>query len=502
MDGNEKEKPPDEADGNSNVGMDIDNNTRKRNLQTLGLSPVGSPQEPAPKKITIHVHKEISDQVATVCENVVIPHVDKQPDENAANPLLYKHPDLSTEARGYNADDDGPFVVHISKESSADSKSSLKAIYVGMLLTQANVTNIKKDGIKSVGRNRVSVTFDKAADANSILKNPMLDKYKLSANIPTYNISRMGLVRGVPTDWSMTDFVKGTNLEEGKGRILKARRLQRKVTKEDGSPSWVPTQTVVVTFEGQSLPSRIFAYYTSLVVEVYQLPTIQCRKCLRFGHIQTQCRSDARCYKCAQKHPGDGCNVAPEHISCIFCTARHYATDRNCPEHHRQKSIKLIMSERNISYAEAAAQVPVVNRRPYADVANIMFGPTRESPPPSQSPFDPTDLPSTPPRTSHRKTVFLSPRPRPSLSPGYDRQAHNNIVRPPPSEIPNGQALNNPYTRVTPNEDLMELLLKLLTNIIAKWSDCLPNDVAPLMLTLVEKLSFPNGPPGHLSTME
>jgi hypothetical protein len=520
MEGNEKEKPPDEGGGSCNA-VNIENNSRKRNIETLQLSPSTITSEPFPKKITTGEHMDKTDVQTIVIEpnlpsvnvpnppSVDDPNKQREPSQTLpgeANPHLYTHPDLDNECRGYSSDDPGPFVVHISRKNSSETNTPLKAIHIGKILTQANIKNIRKDGgVKSVGRNRVAVTFINANDANLLLKSPILTLNKLSANIPSYHISRMGLVRGVPIDWSMHEFVEGTELKEGKGKILKARRLQRKVSRDDGSPAWVPTQSVVVTLEGQSLPPRIYAYYTSLVVEIYLLPTIQCRKCLRFGHIQTQCRSDARCFKCSEKHPGSECNVAPEHVRCIYCAGSHHATDPRCPEHTRQKSIKLVMSENNISYAEAAAQFKPV-KRPYSDMAQVMFSPAQDSSRSSQSPLHPAVIHfESPTSTSYRKTIYRAPRARTPLSPGYDRLAHEEITRTPTSQLPNGQAFAGPSRNAgaeTPNEDLFELLFKLLTNIIAKWSDFLPNNVAPLMINLAKALSFCDGPPGHLSTME
>lgn len=144
----------------------------------------------------------------------------------------------------------------------------------------------------------------------------------------------------------MEEFVSATEYKEGYGKIVKARRLNRKIKKDDGSSSWLPTQSVVLTFEGQSLPKKIFAFYTSLVVEVYQLPTIQCRKCLRFGHVQNVCRSNARCFKCGQSHSGDNCNISPDRVRCLLCTGSHLAPDPSCPEFERQKRIKKLCQNR------------------------------------------------------------------------------------------------------------------------------------------------------------
>lgn len=89
----------------------------------------------------------------------------------------------------------------------------------------------------------------------------------------------------------MTEFVDATDLNDGQEKNLKTRRLQRKVIKDGVPSSWIQTQTVVVTFEGQNLPEYIFTVADSRSLRL-------CRKCLRFVHTQAQCRSDVRCFMC------------------------------------------------------------------------------------------------------------------------------------------------------------------------------------------------------------
>lgn len=462
MDGDERLKPPDKGGGEYECVMESEDfqasaaaqTSRKRAADNLNTEPLSK--------------RTITDPEGGL----------------GSESHIYKHPSLEINYRKYGVEDFGPFIVHVSRiVDSPNSGVSLKPIRLGLFLFEGGVQDIKKDGIKQIGRNRLSVEFDSAKAANEFLDHELLNKHKLKAEIPSYNVSRLGLVRGVPTEWTMEDFVNATEYKEGYGKIVKARRLSRKIKKDDGSPAWLPTQSVVLTFEGQSLPKKIFAYYTSLVVEVYQLPTIQCRKCLRFGHVQNACRSNARCYKCGQSHSGDTCNIPSDRVRCLLCTGRHFATDPTCPEFERQKRIKKIMSEHSISYMEASAQEPSV-RRAYSDVAKTMFAQTPhqqlENPPPSVHSVSA----STPQRTSYRKTVRTPSRARTPLSEGYNRYAHDEIIREPSSSLPNGCGLNGPHT--LPNENLPQLLIMLITNIFAKFSDVLPYDVAPLLVRLAE----------------
>jgi hypothetical protein len=187
MEGNEKEKPPDEGGGNSNA-INIENSSRKRNIDTLQSSPPTTTVEPFPKKVITADTTDVQTIVSVVNPSNVNepnpPHVDdsmiptiiiepkpasssesNQTLSSEPNPHLYRHPDLDNECRGYSSGDPGPFMVHISRKQSSETNAPLKAIHIGKILTQANIKNIRKDGgVKSVGRNRVAVTFNTAND--------------------------------------------------------------------------------------------------------------------------------------------------------------------------------------------------------------------------------------------------------------------------------------------------------------------------------------------------
>ncbi|VVC87195.1 unnamed protein product [Leptidea sinapis] len=86
---------------------------------------------------------------------------------------MYTHPSFAEGPKDYSKDDKGPFIVHVSREVLDPSAgTSIRALKFGLFLHQ----NKLKDGVKSVGRNRVSVEFSNAQAANDFLSNQILDK--------------------------------------------------------------------------------------------------------------------------------------------------------------------------------------------------------------------------------------------------------------------------------------------------------------------------------------
>ncbi|CAH2107708.1 unnamed protein product [Euphydryas editha] len=355
----------------------------------------------------------------------------------------------------YTETDIRPFLVHVSRlERDPSSGTTLHPIKFGQFLERMRFSGILRDGVKRVGRNKVSIEFSSGENANNFITSPSVIEHGYAASIPKYNITRMGVVRDIPTDWSLDEIIENLKVPSGIGKIIKARRINKK-NMVNGSPEWQPTQSVILTFDGQVLPTRIYCCYTALKVEVYKYPTVQCFNCCRFGHTKMQCRSQPRCFKCSQNHSGDSCSVSEGDSYCIFCSGSHFSTYKKCPEFIRQTEIKCVMAEKNIPYEEAAKSFPA-SYKSYADISKSSPSPSYLNP--SKSVTHPT--------TSYKKTVFSKPKSRPILTPGYDKQAHQSILKEfniPQSE--NGYVLQTDSTSSYDNTDtITELVINLLVN--------------------------------------
>lgn len=379
----------------------------------------------------------------------------------------------------YSNLDKPPYLVHVSRiQSDPTANITLHPVKFGQFLKIQHFPGILNNGLKRVGRNRVSVEFSNPADANSFITHPLIMQNGYSTSIPTYNITRMGVVREIPVDWSPEEISTNLEVPTGCGQIIKARRINRKVI-TNGSPEWQPTQSVILTFDGQTLPKRVFCCYNSLPVELYKYPTIQCFNCCRFGHTKLQCRSKPRCYKCSQNHTGEGC-PAPEDTSvCLYCSGRHFAISKCCPEYVRQTEIKTIMAERYISYEEASKSQPP-SYRSFADISKTTFSPLLNSANTSQ-PIYPQST-----TTSYKKTFITPRKPRLTQLPGYDKQAHQDILNefniPPATNgcaLPNLDHSDSSYT-------ISNLILTLLANILNNKNSTLSNHVATKLNSILQ----------------
>ncbi|KAL1446474.1 hypothetical protein WDU94_005585 [Cyamophila willieti] len=146
------------------------------------------------------------------------------------------------------------------------------------------------------------------------------------------------------------------NIDCGDFKVTQMQRLNRK-TFVDGKPTYVPSTTVKLVFEGQDMPSFVYLWYTKLNCEPYIQNPIQCFSCFQFGHITKFCRNKKLCRKCFQEEKQDhACDLSA--IKCLNCSGMHNANSKSCPEYERQRSIKVLMSTRSLCFPEANALVP------------------------------------------------------------------------------------------------------------------------------------------------
>ncbi len=59
--------------------------------------------------------------------------------------------------------------------------------------------------------------------------------------------------------------------------------------------------------------------------------SIQCHKCLKFGHHKEQCQNAEKCIRCGKDHNVRNCSIKFGDVKCFNCHGKHPATYINCP---------------------------------------------------------------------------------------------------------------------------------------------------------------------------
>jgi hypothetical protein len=142
----------------------------------------------------------------------------------------------------------------------------------------------------------------------------------LEATPSTYSV----MAHGIPKSF---DISKQVNLNIlASENQFQASELTRVRWMGSNEPSTKKAGSLVLSFVNKDLAYRIeksgiFLNFDFHRTERFKPRPPQCFKCLRMGHFGKWCREEARCAKCAGKHPTNEC---PDGIggvkSCVLCT--------------------------------------------------------------------------------------------------------------------------------------------------------------------------------------
>ncbi|CAG4953201.1 unnamed protein product [Colias eurytheme] len=151
-----------------------------------------------------------------------------------------------------------------------------------------------------------------------------------------------GVVKDIDADLPDEDLLKSI---DSPVKIANIRRLNRRSGDE-----WIPSECVRIGFEGPTLPPFIYIYELRVKVDTYIFPVTQCTHCWRFGHTKKFCPSNRIiCPKCADHHENCDSTI----FKCSNCRGSHTAFSRICPTYAREKRVRELMSEFNVTYRKA-----------------------------------------------------------------------------------------------------------------------------------------------------
>lgn len=365
--------------------------------------------------------------------NLNISEIINSNDKNAGKNLSADIPIL------YTNKDTGPYVVYVQNENGNIGKwhriSTAKLIINSVPEIENDITRIS-----TIGINRVKVELTSANSANKLIKSEVLSRKQYNVYIPQFLKRRLGIIKNVDRDIPEEELITmikplfGNTFE-----IIHVKRLKRKIV-QDNVSTYVPKQAILVSFKGQLLPSQVVIEKMVFNVEPYIQRVVQCLKCLRYGHLSTQCKGVERCSHCGEEHNSNNCEkINPPY--CVLCKGEHSATERNvCPEFSKQKYIKNLMGIENLSYRDAVTKYSnsysnsVQSNLISTTDANFSKQNTRSSPiqkakystqPIKRKRIEPNKLPNNPLLEAHKNIIspinFLS---QPVIN-KYPPQYHN-----------------------------------------------------------------------------
>lgn len=209
-------------------------------------------------------------------------------------------------------------------------------------LKQENIQNIIR--IKYVNAYKVLIQFSDEDSAETLVQSKKFNENGLKCHKTLEINQSYGVINNVDLDLSEEEILVGLSSETV---IIAVKRLKRR-NRNDGH--WEPSEFVRICFKGPSLPRYIYIYDTRAQVSPYIYPVTQCSRCWRFGHSIRMCPSlKIICPKCTRPHA----NCETTTFKCNNCAGQHMAMAKICPVFKKEKRIRELMSEFNVSYKKA-----------------------------------------------------------------------------------------------------------------------------------------------------
>ncbi|KAF9414110.1 hypothetical protein HW555_007869 [Spodoptera exigua] len=216
-----------------------------------------------------------------------------------------------------------------------------KQMALARILRDENITNII--GIQYKNPYKIFIQLTDKKQVESLICCQKLIQLGIQAQLSSERIFSYGIVKGVDLDMSEKELLEAYSSSSDISAVKRLKRM-------DSEGNWVESETVRICFKSRSRPSCVYAFGCRFPVERYTFPVNQCSNCWKFGHIKRFCPSkNIICPKCSKNHT----NCETVAYSCPNCKGSHMALDKTCIVYLREKKIRQIMGEKNISYKEA-----------------------------------------------------------------------------------------------------------------------------------------------------
>lgn len=181
--------------------------------------------------------------------------------------------------------------------------------------------------------------------ASEVLKLTNIVGVDIEAFLQFENLTTRFLLYNIPTTVSLAEVA--TEIEEEND--IKVKEIRRFIKRTDTGT--VPTETVLVTKLGRTLPEYAKLFFTRHKLRIFVDKPRQCQKCFRFDHNTQSCSKIQKCGNCGENHENEGCNNPK--LSCTNCGEEHRATDRKCIMWVKETDLLKFKAENHLTLAEA-----------------------------------------------------------------------------------------------------------------------------------------------------
>ena len=205
--------------------------------------------------------------------------------------------------------------------------------------------------------------------------------------------------------------------------VTYVKRLFKKV-----DSTFVPSSSVVLTFNTPHPPSNITIGWVDLQVRPYKELPRRCRNCQRFGHGRNNCKQQQVCPRCSGPHNNDNFTCSNQPL-CSNCGGPHGAYASTCPKYRFEAEVLSVRSSQKLSFPDARALVEASGKFPAVSYAQRLTNGSGQSTAggSSNQAAAPSELASTRNFTSKQHRGSNSKRPRESDD---DSSPNHNINRP------------------------------------------------------------------------
>nr|XP_023027553.1 uncharacterized protein LOC111515566 [Leptinotarsa decemlineata] len=180
----------------------------------------------------------------------------------------------------------GPFLVMVEMNEELGGRAGrFSHLKIAKEICDLKLYNIIR--IKIKGKNKVGIEFNNINSANEMIEDDRLKNKGYKVYIPYSYVTCKAVVKEISTDFTDIELKK---LIKSPIKVLNVKRMNRRLTSQDGTVQYVPASTILITFKGNIIPRYIDICYLTYVTTPYVPPIAQCYNCLLYGHIKKNCK--------------------------------------------------------------------------------------------------------------------------------------------------------------------------------------------------------------------